>query len=364
MRVVNWNIEHMNSWFVPSKDKNWPSLRQDYPAEHHFGGGKIGNVPALAERAGNVLRALDPDLICIQEGAGGREVALFLSQFLPIPNGKTWKVLEGAGSTQKLIFAARTDRSVKSAVIANDAGMKVDLGADFEADTDGDAVLETDTRFARRPLVVDVVAHGHNIRVINCHLKSKFVPDGEDLFHGTQAEKKKFIRAALVNRRRISAEAFRIRTYLDELFKNNPDRLILLTGDLNDGPGFEHFERKYLTHSVVDLVFGSVLLPEGRLTHPLIKPGQPPPASAYFDDFVEKVENKALLLDHIGLSPQMSTWLDCARIATAEFDAQAQPAAENKRESFASDHRPVFAILKPPLRSDPQPEGADAAATT
>jgi hypothetical protein len=347
MRFVDWNIEHMNSWFVPNKDPSSPALRVSFPGGG-FGGGRIGNVPALAQRAANVLSALDPDVICIQEGASEEEVALFLNQFLPIPGGGIWTVLSGAGGAQKLIVAARTDRNVTSATIVDHTGMTVQLDAEYEADTDGDAVLETDTKFAREPLVVDLVAHGHTIRIINCHLKSKFVRDGEDLFNGTQAEKREFIRAALVNRRRISAEAFRIRTYLDELFDANADRLVLLAGDLNDGPGFDFFERRYLTHSVVDLIFGSVLLPDGRLTQPLIQLGQPRPASAFFDDFVEGVQNKPLLLDHIGLSPSLSRWLDSARIANAEFDAEVQPGAPHERERLPSDHRPVVTVLTPP----------------
>lgn len=348
MRVVDWNIEHMNSWFVPNDDPSFPAMRTSYPGGG-FGGGRIDDVPALAQRVANILSELDPDVICIQEGAGEEEVELFLDQFLTIPNGETWRVLSGAGGAQKLIIAARTDRNVSSLTIADDtAGMAVQLDADYEADTDGDAVLETDTSFAREPQVVDLDAHGHSIRIINCHLKSKHVPDGERLFNGTQAERREFIRAALVNRRRISAEAFRIRSYLDELFDSDPDRLILLVGDLNDGPGFDFFERKYLTHSVVDLVFGSILLPDGRLTHPLIQSGQPRPASAFFDDFVEDVQNKPLLLDHIGLSPELSGWLDSARIANDEFDAEVKLDAEREREKLPSDHRPVVAELTPP----------------
>ena len=347
MRVVDWNIEHMNSWFVPNNAPNSPAFRENYPGGA-FGGGQIDDIPALAQRAANVLVNLDPDVICIQEGASDGEVALFLNQFLPISNGGTWTVLPGAGGAQKLIVAARTDRNVTAAAIANDAGMTVQLNADYTADTDGDGVLETDTSFAREPQVVDLVAHGHDIRIINCHLKSKYVPDGEELFNGTQTERREFIRAALVNRRRISAEAFRIRSYLDELFDIDPNRLVLLVGDLNDGPGFDFFERQYLTHSVVDLVFGSILLPDGRLTHPLIQEGQPRPATAFFDDFVEEVQNKPLLLDHIGLSPELSRWLGSARVANAEFDVQTQPGAQNKRERLPSDHRPLLAVLTPP----------------
>lgn len=347
MRVVDWNIEHMNSWFVPNSDPSSPALRSSF-SSGGFGGGPINNVPALAQRVANVLLALDPDVICIQEGAGEDEVALFLNQFLPLPGGDTWTVLGGAGGAQKLIIAVRTDRDVASAVIADNSGMIVQLDADYPADTDGDGVLETDTSFARVPLVADVVANGNNIRIINCHFKSKFVSNGERLFNGTQAERLEFIRAALVNRRRISAEAFRVRSYLDELFDANPDRLILLAGDLNDGPGFDFFERQYITHSVVDITFGSVLLPEGRLTQPLIQAGQPRPVSAFFDDFVEGIQNKPLLLDHIGLSPSLSTWLENVRIANNEFDAEVQLGAPNRREQLPSDHRPIFAVLTPP----------------
>ena len=347
MRLVDWNIEHMNSWFVPNSDPSSPALRSSFSGGG-FGGGRIDDVPALAKRVANIISALDPDVICIQEGAGKEEVALFLNQFLPISNGNKWLVLSGAGGAQKLIVAVRTDRDVTSATIADDSRMNIRLDADYEADTDGDTVLETDTSFAREPLVVDVIAHGQNIKIINCHLKSKFVRNGEKLFNGTQAEQREFIRAALVNRRRISAEAFRIRSYLDELFDANPNRLILLAGDLNDGPGFDFFERRYLTHSVVDIAFGSILLPEGRLTHPLIQPGQARPASAFFDDFIEGINNKPLLIDHIGLSPELSKWLKGARVANAEFEAEIQSMVDNERERLPSDHRPLLAALLPP----------------
>lgn len=271
MNVVDWNIEHMNSWFVPNDDPASPALRQSFDGGG-FGGGRIADVFALAQRTANILLDLDPDLIFIQEGGSATEVEIFLNRFFPLNNGDRWDVFEGSGGAQKLITAVRIGRHISNANVVTDQ-LTSDLNNDYQADTDGDAVLETDTKFARVPLVVDVVAHGQATRTINCHLKSKFVRDGESLFNGTQAERLGFIRSALINRRRISAEAFRIRTYLDSLFDLDPDRLILLAGDLNDGPGFDHFERLYLTHSVVDLVFGSILLPNGRLAHPLIVAG-------------------------------------------------------------------------------------------
>ena len=345
MRVVQWNIEHMNSWFVPNDDPNSPAFRASYTGGS-FGGGPIDDVEGLARHVAGVLAALDPDVICLQEGAGDDEVALFLDRFLPLPNGATWSLVSGAGGAQKLMVAVRTDRGVTAPQPAND-DPTTQLSSDYTADTDGDGVLESDTRFARLPLVVDLQAHGEDLRIVNCHLKSKYVPSGESLWNGSQAERREFVRAALVNRRRISAEAFRIRTYLDDVFRALPDKLLLATGDLNDGPGFDHFERLYLTHSVVDLVFGSVLEPVGRLTHPLIQPGLPRPASAYFDDFVDGTANKPLLLDHIGLSPALADWLEESRVADAEYEAESDPGAANERERFPSDHRPTLTVLTP-----------------
>jgi len=347
MRLVDWNIEHMNSWFVPNGHPNSPALRDSFPGSS-FGGGPIADVPALALRAANVLTSLDPDIICIQEGAGVAEAEIFLGNFLPLPGGATWTVFGGSGGAQKLIVATRTDRDVTAISVADDSGMQVQLHEDFVADADADGEEETDARFARIPQVVDVVAHGENLRIINAHLKSKFVPNGQALFNGTPEERRQFIQHALKNRRRIRAEAFRIRSYMDELFTADPDRLLILTGDLNDGPGFDFFERRFLASSVVDLAFGSVLLPDGRLTHTMIRAGQSRPASAFFDDFVEGVQNKPLLLDHVGVSPALAEWVDEARVATAEFDAESQPAAANERERLPSDHRPLFVELTPP----------------
>ena len=180
------------------------------------------------------------------------------------------------------------------------------------------------------------------MRIVNCHLKSKYVHQGKKLWTGSDADRQKFIRAALVNRRRISAEAFRIRTYLNELLALDPDRRLLLTGDLNDGPGFDYFERRFLTHSVVDSVFGSILMPEGRLVHPLIQRGKARPASAHFDDYVEGIMGKPLLLDHFGLSPALAKWRFKARVADAT-DLRTRWPVDAVRRRFCPVYRTVRA---------------------
>lgn len=59
------------------------------------------------------------------------------------------------------------------------------------------------------------------------------VPDAEELYQAGGEKRLKYFEASLVARRRISAEAFRIRAFLDEVFKVNSDALVIITGDLN-----------------------------------------------------------------------------------------------------------------------------------
>ena len=347
MRIVSWNIEYMNNWFVKGEDERSPALRRSFPAGRKSRGrGAIGDVPALAKRAAAVLGQLDPDLICIQEGAGEAEVSLLLERYLPLPGPNAWLVLGGSGGPQRLVVAARLDRDIEAMEAADDSGVEARMRPQFDADIDGDSKLDK-ARFARIPQVVELEAHGSKMRVVNCHMKSKLVQWGRTLWRGSEEDRRRYVEAALVARRRISAEAFRIRSYLDELFEIDPGRLLLVAGDLNDGPGFDYFERLYLTHGIVDVVFGSILRPQGRLAHPLIREGEKVPATAYFDDFVEGIDDKPLLLDHIGLSPALSRWRVKARVADAEFDAQARPKARNKRERLPSDHRPILVEIKP-----------------
>lgn len=340
MRIVDWNIAHMNSWFVPGDD---PDLRASFPGSN-FGGGRIDDVPGLARRAADVLNALGPDLITVQEGAGQHEVASWAQQFLE----GDWAILGGSGGAQKLLFMHRTDNGIVTGVApADDSAFPIRLDEEWQADVDADFFLEDDNTFARVPLAVDFDAHGRRWRILNCHSKSKFVQNGETLWEAGGSDRQQFIRQALKNRRRISAEGFRIRSYLDQLLDADSDRSIIVAGDLNDGIGFDFFERLYLTHSVVDLVFGSVFYPEKQLRHVLLEAGQPAPHTAEFFDFVEG-RVRDLLLDHIGLSPAAAPWLAEGRVADAEYDAQSDQTLPNPREREPSDHRPVLADLQPP----------------
>ena len=112
MRLMNWNIEHMNSWWTSD---NPPVMRASYA-----GGGiapAISDVTDLANRVANVIRAVDPDVITIQEGAGQPELEQFFNGIVDTSGNQVWTIHSG-GSAQALAVAVRTDRGVITSVAA------------------------------------------------------------------------------------------------------------------------------------------------------------------------------------------------------------------------------------------------------
>ena len=167
---------------------------------------------------------------------------------------------ERVGIRVEDVPARLSDNEIAGAA-ADDHGVAggIDLSLPINADIDAD-LLVNEVDFAREPQVVTFDTHGRSIRLLNNHLKSKFVRNGEQRFNAGGEQRLGFFADALVARRRISAEAFRIREYLDAVFSADPNANVIVTGDLNDGEGADFFEREFLTHSVVDRVFGSISL--------------------------------------------------------------------------------------------------------
>lgn len=339
MRVMNWNIEHMNSW--------WEGGAADPPTMRAtFGGNNfsppITDVPALAQRVGNVINAVDPDLITIQEGAGMPEMRDFFGRFVEAD----WQILRGSGGGQALVTAARLDRDVTAIEPGPAVIGPIDLTQPFRADVNADLMVD-DVGFARPPQVVTVTAHSQQFLVMNNHLKSKFVRNGQTLFNAGGAHRLSFFSEALMARRRISGEAYRIRAFLDAMFNINPAALAIVAGDLNDGEGADYFEENFLTHSVVDRIFGSIFRPQRQLTHALFASGSTDFTARFFDFIAD--EEKELVIDHIGLSPAINTdWDWNGRVAVTEYEAQSVDDPDLRaRDRLPSDHRPVVADLTP-----------------
>ena len=222
----------------------------------------------------------------------------------------------------------------------------IDLSRRFGVDVDADLHIET-IEFARQPQVVEFTAHGQRFLLMNNHLKSKYVHNGRAQYEEGGDSRRAFFREALIARRRISAEAFRIRAFLNGVFDVEPMRHVMVAGDLNDGPGADYFERNFLTHSVVDRVFGSVFQPERQLAHVLFHRGVTD-YTAQFYDFIEG-RTKDLVLDHVGLSGGINRSFDWrARVGVSEYEARVLNDSDLKeRDRRPSDHRPVVVDLIP-----------------
>lgn len=338
MRIVNWNIEWMNNWFVGYGEL---AFRQD---NQQAG---ITDVAALCTRTASVVNALDPDVLTIEEGPSDiHEMELFVTTYLQDAQGNAAYVVLGGldGGAQKLYTLVKKQGEFKGAVIASD-DRTLELQDAWSADIDGDLVLEG-YEFTRLPLVVEgtMGVGGPKLKIVSLHTKSKYVNNGKALWDDPDT-RMQFVIAAMKNRRRISSEAMRTRRYLNELLSQGNDPYIVVTGDFNDGPGIDYFERYYLTHNVTDILLGSIYYPAQAFKHAFIdKFPQGQCFTAVFDDFIDSIQGRPLLLDHILLSPELAPMVQDGGIAHQEFDAAADNTASG-RQRKVSDHRPTYVDL-------------------
>ncbi|MGF1606146.1 MAG: endonuclease/exonuclease/phosphatase family protein [Rhodothalassiaceae bacterium] len=346
MKLMSWNIEYMNRRYEPD---------QEGPVKRRTRATGISDVDGLAKRVAQVIKDIDPDVLAIQEGPSRRdEMADFVANYLEDAYDSVGPAGKGQ---QKLFFLIKQSGAVAEysrLTLAGDGDTIVDLGDAFPADIHGDQV-PVDYDFTRPPLVVEVTdQNGETTYILNMHAKSKYIHNGHSLWN---TDRKTFIRQALLARRRISAEAARVRTFVNALF--GPDYMhcgspgagdgprIAVLGDLNDGPGQDLFERVYLTHNVIAAIAGSPFQPRRMLRHAFIDRVNKEDNFTYrFDDFIDEIADRPVLLDHILLSAALYfRALQTAGVAHDAFNAQIRPDLPGKNEQLPSDHRPVFAEI-------------------
>lgn len=343
IRLASANLEWMNDWFTNDSDPvAWkPTFSRD---------GQTNNTAKTAKRAAAMIKAIDPDLLAIQEGPSRpAELALFIEDYLADAGGTPLynSILADSGGQQRVAFLSKPKFTANLAPHPS----ITNLIDPWEADVDGDLALEPDYQFTRNPLVVNVTLGSDSLQVIVAHTKSSFVNNGAALWNNP-VKRQEYVVAALKARRRNSTEGMRIREYLDATLSTDPTANIVVVGDLNDGPGLDYFEKRYLAHNVTDIILGSAYQPEQMFQHAQHDVALGQRYTAVFDDFVEGINNKQMLLDHLMLSPNLFTATSgLRRIASsgtihhAEYDAQVS-AGGKKRENRPSDHRPVSVQLK------------------
>jgi endonuclease/exonuclease/phosphatase family metal-dependent hydrolase len=341
LRLASLNCEWMNDWFTPDADP--VAFRQTFTRDGH-----TSNTTETAARTAALIRAVDPDFLAIQEGPSRpAELDLFVRQYLSEGDAPQYEFFLGdSGGAQKLGLLYKP-QSVDSASLVPHAQAAMVLDA-WLSDVDGDAFLE-DYRFTRNPLLVDVTLGGNLLRIIVMHTKSSFVNKGRSMWENPNT-RQNYVVEALKNRRRNSAEGMRLRKYVDSLLDQNLESRIVITGDLNDGPGLDYFEENYLTHNVTDILVGSAFKPEQLFSHAQHDVSQAERYTAVFYDFVGERDEHSLL-DHMLLSPGLLSGIGLRKVAGsgrihhAEYNAQVVNDGKN-REDRPSDHRPVSVELE------------------
>jgi endonuclease/exonuclease/phosphatase family metal-dependent hydrolase len=334
--VATINGEWMNDWLVTdSQELAW---RDTFARD----GVECDTAQAASHLAG-LISEIDADVVALQEAPSRvEELELFVDTHLSNGAARYEVLLSDTGSSQKLALLSKPD------VVHAELAPSTDIALLIEpwlADVDGDAVVE-DYQFTRTPLVCRVSIDGALVEVIVAHLKSNFINRGEELWNDP-ARRLEFIMGALKNRRRIANEAMRIRQYLEARLAADPDAAIVVLGDFNDGPGQDLFEQQYLAHNVTDLLLGSPYRPETLFMHAQTDVPAEQRYTAVFDDFVTGEVDKHLLLDHIIVSPGMTTGAapvrkrpDSGRIAHDAW-ANNRTGDGERRDERATDHRPA-----------------------
>ncbi len=344
IRICSFNVEWMNDWFVSgSGPAGFKPTFHDRDSNH------INDTNTTATRTAAVIRAIDPDILGMQEAPSRQEeLALFVAQYLADANGQPlYKVLLGdSGAAQKLGLLYKPG-SVTSAALALHADI-TNLIDPWMTDIDGDAVPEQ-YQFTRTPLVVNIAFGQRQLQVIVGHTKSNFINNGQKMWNDPQ-QHQNYIVTALKDRRRISSEAMRIRNYIDSVLAKNAGANLIVMGDMNDGPGLDYFESTFLTHNVIDILFGSQFKPEWTFRHAQHDVPEAERYTAVFDDFVENIKDKHMLLDHILLSPGLTAGglrkvPESGAVHHAEYSAQVVNGGVH-REDRPSDHTPVSVRLR------------------
>ncbi|MEM6844638.1 MAG: endonuclease/exonuclease/phosphatase family protein [Bacteroidota bacterium] len=338
MKIANWNIEWMNRWF--NSDSDPVALKTPEQAQNVG----ISDLPDLMRRVGQVIENIQADVIAIQEGPSRREeMQLFVNQAL---QGQ-YDIYGPSGMGQQKLYVLVRQQGTVSSVGFPPPPEQIDLGATWDVDVDGDMWLDP-YEFTRDPLLVDITSNqGNTIRLINLHTKSKYVHGGQQLWN---SDRQAFIVKALKARRRISAEVMRVREYIESMLDRDPEARIVVVGDLNDGEGTDFFERHYLTHNLVGMIAGSPFHPRRMLRHAFIDT-MPKEFNytAVFDDYIDNIQNRQILLDHILVSPALY-WLDqntpaiTGLIEHQAFESEIDVNTSG-RQQLPSDHRPQSVTL-------------------
>lgn len=313
--IMSYNIRHMNRMFESNAIK---------PRERE-----------RAEKIASVILGIHPHILGICEAANApEEHNHFIDAFLASAGYRLAHGVSRGG--QNLVFYYREPFSVASV----DAALS--YYDPWEDDVDDDGLKERH-RWERKPLevVFRLGSNGPRLRTILVHAKSKVIFSVVDLYA--------FQKISAANRKRLVAQALRLRARLDALLQEPQAIPFVVMGDMNDGPGLDPFE-KMVGRSFVETVMGSVF-EAGKILHNALwwmskdRNLRKELWTARFPDPIVKTGRGGyhqVWIDHILLSPDMLQSGGAVRYVAKSGGV----APKNRDASVASDHFGVFVQLE------------------
>lgn len=333
LKVTSWNVEHMSRLFETGGSSAAQSRRQ-------------------RRRAGvaDEIRRIDPDVLCVLEApAAAADMRAFCSDDL----GGGWSLVEAADGeygirgTQWIWFLVKPHLAASAALLPVDTFRQF-AGGSWTVHYWGDFDAETHRHY-RHPQTLVIDWLGERIEFIGLHLKSKFVRRGKSDWDAGGTRREEFIRNAIKARIKLTTEAANVRQYIDRKFAQRPDPCIFVMGDLNDGPGKEHFERNYLFFDLLSNIQGDVFFARRFLNHALFDFSEGLRWTVRFDDFIDEDRPREILLDHILFTQSLvdgsKPFQIHARAGLVEHEVHELVNAALPKSAETSDHRPVSVTL-------------------
>ena len=204
----------------------------------------------------------------------------------------------------------------------------------------------------RHPQVLLANVDGVSIEFIGCHLKSKITRTSGrgDVTDAAFFDNNPGLVADLINSRiKITTECTDVRHYIDARFAADASAPLIVLGDLNDGPGKERIERRFLYHDLISTLQGEIFFARRFLNHALFDAPEEERWSVFFRDRLDPGRSPRILLDHILFS---QTFTGNRQVTANSFRARqggglvehdVHHAITGTRPAFAmtSDHKPV-----------------------
>ncbi len=326
IKLSAWNIEHARNLLGQNLNLNLTARKAGVKAE---------------------LAQIDADILCITEGAPSlAQMKQFANEILddryvPIDPGGS----NGQRGEQWIWFLVKQEWAAQCSILPVETWHDFSGGKNWRVHHWG-SFEEVSHSHYRTPQVLVMDISGQRVEFIGVHFKSKYINQGSSMWNSTNQETRdEFILESLKARVKLATEAANVRRYIDRKFEQIEKPAIFVLGDMNDGPGKELFEEKYLFFDLIANIQGDVFAATRFLNHCLFDFPDELRWSAIFNDFVTNESNKKILIDHILFTQPLVNWnLNICVEPNAgyiEHEIHDLVNASLNRNQKTSDHRPV-----------------------